>query len=99
QGTTNAQAGAKKSFDYNPKKREGEANAVLIGSSQPPFTPMPHCQYPYTAATAQGQYPQQLHHAPPPQQPFAVPRQNHQQQGGYQQRNQLGPGIDRKRRN
>ncbi|MCI41085.1 gag-protease polyprotein, partial [Trifolium medium] len=69
QGASSAQAGAKKSFDYNPKKKEGEANAVVIGSSQPPFTPMPHCQYPYAAAIARGQHPQQLDPMPSPQQP------------------------------
>ncbi|MCH89406.1 gag-protease polyprotein, partial [Trifolium medium] len=53
---------------------------------------MPHIQYPYVAAVARGQHPQQLHPIPSPQQPLMIPQQNHQQQqGGYQQRNQSGP--------
>ncbi|MCI16600.1 gag-pol polyprotein, partial [Trifolium medium] len=78
QGTSNARAGEKKSSDYNPKEEEGEANAVVIGLSQPPH---------------------QMHHVLSPQQQLVIPQQNHQQQAGYQQRNQPGPKCDRKRRN
>ena len=90
QGDFNNHVGAKKSFNNDPKKKDGEANAVVIGSSQPPFAPMPHYQYPHVVAIAQGQRPQQLHHTPLPQQPLAIPQQ---------QMNQPGPRNDRKRRN
>jgi hypothetical protein len=49
------------------KKREGETNAVVVGSSQAPSTQISYFQYPYVAALAQGKHPQQAYHMPPPQ--------------------------------
>ncbi|MCI01878.1 gag-pol polyprotein [Trifolium medium] len=57
---------------------------------------MPYFQYPYVAAVAQGQYPQQAYPMPPPQQPLM----NHQQQqNGYPQKHQSGPRNNYERKN
>jgi hypothetical protein len=77
---SNNQTGAKKPFNNSYKKKEGETNAVVIGSSQASSAQMPHYQYPYVAAIAQGQYPQPVYQA---QQQSRMPPQNQQQQNGY----------------
>ncbi|MCI54192.1 hypothetical protein A2U01_0075441, partial [Trifolium medium] len=60
---------------------------------------MSYFQYPYMAATAQGQYPQQMYPMPAPQQPLMMPQQNHQQRPtGYQQKNQSEPRNNNERR-
>jgi hypothetical protein len=43
---SNNQTGAKNPFNNNYKKKEGEANVVVIGSSQASSAQMPHYQYP-----------------------------------------------------
>ncbi|MCI31582.1 hypothetical protein A2U01_0052794, partial [Trifolium medium] len=63
---SNGQDEAKKFSNNNVKKKEGETNAVVAGSSQMPLTQMPYLQYPYVAVVAQGQYPQQACLIPPP---------------------------------
>ncbi|GAU10426.1 hypothetical protein TSUD_419170, partial [Trifolium subterraneum] len=60
---------------------------------------MPYFPYPYMAAVAQGQYPQQTYSMPTPQRPAVTPQQSHQQQPvGYQQKNQLGPRNNNERK-
>ncbi|MCI55925.1 hypothetical protein A2U01_0077176 [Trifolium medium] len=54
---SNGQDEAKKFSDNNNKNKEGEANAMVAGSSQMPLTQVPYFQYPFVAAVAQGQYP------------------------------------------
>ncbi|XP_045802583.1 uncharacterized protein LOC123896210 [Trifolium pratense] len=96
---SNGQDGAKKFSSNDDKKKEGEANVVVVGSSQMPLTQMPYFQYPYVAAVANGQYPQQAGHIPLPQQPLVIPQQNHhQQQNGYPRKYQDGPKSNHKRR-
>ncbi|MCI57390.1 hypothetical protein A2U01_0078641, partial [Trifolium medium] len=73
QGASNGQDGAK-------RKKEGEANAIAVGSSQGPTAQLPYFQYPYVAAVAQGQYPQPVYPMPPTQQQSTMPRHNRQQQ-------------------
>ncbi|MCI19647.1 gag-pol polyprotein, partial [Trifolium medium] len=73
---SNGQDVAKKFSNNNIKKKEGETNAVVAGSSQMHLTQMPYLQYPYVAAVAQGHYPQQACLIPPPQQPSTRPQQN-----------------------
>ncbi|WJX20399.1 hypothetical protein P8452_09959 [Trifolium repens] len=88
QATNVNQNSAKKSASSFPEKKEEEANYVTSKKGSTIPTQIPYCQYPYVAATSQGQYPQPLSMAPLQSQ--------QQQHNGYPPKNQHGPRKERR---